>query len=532
MVTRPVASKHLYRENEKNLSFEWPHHEFLWGVATSPYQHEGGMNGKGEPLNNWVWAERDNQVEPSGKSCNFWNLAEEDLKRAKDLGLNAFRLGISWSRIQPIYDLPHPENSSFLEPPPFDPTVLARYSEILAYCRALGLEPVVTLHHFTHPAWLGLDAWIHRSTIDHYLKYVAYTIKYLLEHLPKDFHCEPPRFFLTVNEPNMLATCHYLYGYFPSGSNRGIHAATTCLIHLLEAHSRAYFLIHSLYKSYGLKPYVSFNNYSSNLYWLDLAWLDLLHANYFGIKKQKLFSYLWDRARQLDSAFDKARFSSISLARKALGFLLKKAQHFLAYACSFESAWRELLEVIYASKQRPFDFIAFDYYDPFVEHALRWPRWNDELPKRNKTFHEWMMEAFTSKWWDWRMLPEGLAFVTHQLTHYQLPLLISENGLAYRYTPSGMMEKRRDSVLRSHYIRAHVRIVNKLRKEGAPLFGYLYWSLVDNYEWGSFSPRFGLYSVDFQNGLYRKEIDVFGENSAKIYAEEVQQAKLNKISWK
>ncbi|WP_242522543.1 glycoside hydrolase family 1 protein [Candidatus Methylacidiphilum infernorum] len=514
----------INKENQAIL--ELPHDEFLWGVATSPYQHEGGLNGEGEPLNNWAWAEKEQLVEPSGKSCNFWNLAEEDLKRASNLGLNAFRLGLCWSRIQPTYTLPHPDKP-LPSPPPFDTKALMRYCKIIASCRALGMEPIITLHHFTHPAWLGLDAWLHRATIDHYLQYVGYSLKFLLEHLPKDFQCKPPQIFLTVNEPNMLATCHYLYGYFPSGSNRGIHAATLCLIHLLEAHTKAYFLIHSLYKSYGLKPYVSFNNYASNLYWLDLAWLDLLHAPHFGIKKQKLFSYLWDRARQLDTAFNQCRFSSISTVRKILGILLKKAQHFLAYACSFESSWKELLEVIYHSKQRPFDFIAFDYYDPFVEHALRWPRWNDELPKRNKAFHEWLLEAFTSKWWDWKMLPEGLVFITRQLAHYRLALLISENGLAYRYTPMGTMEKRRDSVLRSHYIRAHVRTVQKLRAEGSPLFGYLYWSLVDNYEWGSFSPRFGLYSVDFKNGLHRNEVDVFGENPARTYAEEIYKAKIS-----
>src|SRR6266478_3602285 len=77
--------------------------EFLWGVATSAYQSEGGFNGAGQPQTNWAAAERRNDVVPVGLAADFWNRYLEDFERAEKMGLNAFRLGIEWSRVQPIY---------------------------------------------------------------------------------------------------------------------------------------------------------------------------------------------------------------------------------------------------------------------------------------------------------------------------------------------------------------------------------------------------------------------------------------------
>src|SRR5260221_2332699 len=73
---------------------------FFWGVATSGYQAEGGYNGPGQPLNNWAWAESMGEVVPSGRTSDFWTLAHEDFARCRDMGLNAFRMSIEWSRVQ------------------------------------------------------------------------------------------------------------------------------------------------------------------------------------------------------------------------------------------------------------------------------------------------------------------------------------------------------------------------------------------------------------------------------------------------
>ena len=134
---------------------------FLWGVSTSPYQHEGGYNGDGQPRNNWYEWEMSGKVEKSGPAVDFWNRYEDDFDRAEMMGLTSFRLGIEWARLQP--------QGSGQE---LDPAALDRYAEMIVSLRRRELEPLVTLHHFTTPRWLGLDPWLEEQTPEVFASYV------------------------------------------------------------------------------------------------------------------------------------------------------------------------------------------------------------------------------------------------------------------------------------------------------------------------------------------------------------------------
>jgi beta-glucosidase len=285
-----------------------PDETFFWGVATSGYQAEGGYNGPGEPLNNWAWAESNGDVVPSGRTSDFWTLAHEDFGRCRDMGLNAFRMSIEWARVQPGTVLGPTEGlAAGAEPPPFDERALYSYAQRIADCRAHGLEPIITLHHFVHPAWLGIDAWLKPETIDRFLVFVERTISYLLRTLPEDFNCDPPRWFITINEPNLLALNHYSVRIFPGKAPVGMKPTVLCLAHLLEAHVRAYRKIHELYARSAIKPMVSFNNYASDLYWNDTAMLDLLFAPSRKVPRQLLREDLSERAHAFDARFNAAR---------------------------------------------------------------------------------------------------------------------------------------------------------------------------------------------------------------------------------
>ncbi|HEY0256399.1 MAG TPA: family 1 glycosylhydrolase, partial [Candidatus Methylacidiphilales bacterium] len=304
---------------------------FFWGVATSGYQAEGGYNGPGEPLNNWAWAESRGDVVPSGRTSDFWTLAHEDFARCREMGLNAFRMSIEWSRVQPNVVLGPTEGiAADAEPPPFDERALYSYAQRIADCRAHGLEPIITLHHFVSPAWLGLDAWLKPETVERFLVFVEYTLKYLLRTLPHDFGCAPPRWFITINEPNLQAFNHYLYRIFPSGHPIGIEPTTQCLAYLLEAHVRAYRLIHRIYAGSGIAPMVSFNNYSSDLYWSDTAMLDLLFAPSRKIPRQTVRDDLLERAHAFDERFNAARLFPMHGPRYFLGQWLKNFHHVVA----------------------------------------------------------------------------------------------------------------------------------------------------------------------------------------------------------
>ena len=300
-----------------------------------------------------------------------------------------------------------------------------------------------------------------------------------------------------------------------------------CLAHLLEAHVRVYRLIHRLYGEAGgprgPKPMVSLNNYCSDLYWTDAAMTDLLFAPSRGIARKEVRADLTRRAAEFDSLFNAAKLFPLQGPRYYLGQLLKALHHHFARGGFNSGAWDRFLDVLYQESAVPLDYIAFDYYDPFIAHALRWPSWQD-FDMRKRSFRDWVLESVASKWWDWRMLPEGLAFFTRHLARHGLPLLIAENGMALRRLPDNSPMKRRDNLARSQYLREHVRVVTRLVEQGQPLIGYLHWSLFDNYEWGSFAPRFGLFSLDYTVYPTRHAVDATGDNASATYKQEIEQA--------
>ena len=115
---------------------------FLWGVATAAHQNEGGNRN-----NQWAaWEEQPGRIHngaKAGRATDWWNLetAAADFDRAAELGINSLRLSVEWSRIEPEQGL-------------FDQTALRKYAEMIGLLRARGIEPMVTLHHFTDPLWL------------------------------------------------------------------------------------------------------------------------------------------------------------------------------------------------------------------------------------------------------------------------------------------------------------------------------------------------------------------------------------------
>ncbi len=498
---------------------------FFWGVATSGYQAEGGYNGEGEPLNNWAWAERKGSVAVSGRSSDFWNLAQEDFARCKAMGLNSFRLSLEWSRIQPTRELGSKMGIGLGGPPPFDQAALYCYAQRLAACREAGLEPIVTLHHFVQPAWLGLDAWQNPCTIEYFLDFVKHTLEYLLRVLPHDFNCEPPKWFITINEPNLMAFNHYLYKVFPS-EEMGLSATVQCMAHLMEAHIRAYRLIHEIYAKAGAaRPKVTFNNYAMDLYWGDTVLLDLMHASNRMVPRAQVHEDLRIRAKRFDKSFLKARLFPFRGPRFFLGQGIKRIHHWIGRKGFKMDCWNRVIALLYERTEVPLDYIAFDYYDPFIAHALRWPTWED-LEERPRTVKDWILESVSSKWWDWRMLPEGLAFFVQHLSQYGLPMMVAENGMAARRSANNNYFDRRDNLVRSHYLREHVRVVSRLAEQGQNLIGYLHWSLFDNYEWGSFTPRFGLFSLDYTLYPDRHAMDTSGDNPSATYTLEVKEANM------
>jgi beta-glucosidase/6-phospho-beta-glucosidase/beta-galactosidase len=134
------------------------------------------------------------------------------------------------------------------------------------------------------------------------------------------------------------------------------------------------------------------------------------------------------------------------------------------------------------------------------------------------------MNSVTSKWWDWRVLPDGMRFFCdyYSKDFGNRPVLIAENGMALRRRVDNKNTLRRDRMTRSHFLRVHIEEIMNIVRSDIPLIGYLHWSLFDNYEWGSFTPRFGLYSINYAKGSDRLAEDHLGDRPSTTYAQLIE----------
>ncbi len=496
--------------------------DFLWGVATSGYQCEGGYNGAGQPQNNWSDLETNGDVMATGLASDFWHRYEEDFALGQGMGLNAFRLSIEWARVQPSTSTKHSA------PPPFDLLALDAYADRIAACRRHGMEPVVTLHHFTQPAWVGTDAWLDDATPGLFEKFVTATVTHVNRRLVNHHSQQPIHWYVTINEPNMLVLNTYFNRHFPHKSRGGMRNIIVAYSRILAAHVRAYNAIHDLYESENWPtPKVTMNTFCSDVYWSEKMLLDLLCLREHHVQEGQLQAYLRDRSNHLHHAILEAKLPFKTDLFFWIGRLFHGVINVLAPRYAFADAFRYYLDTLAQSKRDcVLDYLGLDYYDAFTAHLFRYPSFAD-LEFKSKSLRGHLMNGLSSKWWDWRALPEGMHFFCkYYAREYNRSILIAENGMALRQKfDNSVAQPRSDRLTRSEFLTAHVGQVRRLVEEGVPILGYLHWSLTDNYEWGSYTPRFGLITIDYAKDAKRVLTDQLGDTPSQTYARLIAEAR-------
>jgi beta-glucosidase len=192
---------------------------FLWGAATSSHQVEGDNRANDW----WECEERGALPHRSGEACRHFDLYASDFDLACSMGHNAHRLSIEWSRIEP-----HPGQ--------FEARAVQHYADVLSALEARGLEPIVTLHHFTNPAWFARrGGWLARDSHDLFCRYVEYVCTRLRGRV---------RYWLTINEPTVYVMRAFVAGDWPPFQRRAWWRAYRVLRNLCRAHARAYPIIH------------------------------------------------------------------------------------------------------------------------------------------------------------------------------------------------------------------------------------------------------------------------------------------------
>jgi len=448
---------------------------FRFGVATSGFQIEGGFNGPGEPANNWVRWERAGRVEPSGVAVDFWNRYEEHLDRALALGCDAFRLGVEWARVE-------------ARPGEVDDGALDHYAAILDACRQRGMEPLVTLHHFTHPAWLGEDFWLSGDSPDRYARWVETAVSRLAS------RCKT---WVTLNEINVVGLGSYVLGLFPPGRTGAFVDMATAFDHLLAAHVKGYEVVHRIQP----EAVVTTNNVSISLYELDRMLVDVLLARSTGVTRDGLHRWLGERRSDWYAAVAPA------------GVLERALRRLMAAVWERGGGLSSALDALWASPhERTLDVVGIDYYDPVVAHHARLPG------HRTAGGRSWQPG---NDLWDDRIHPAGLVEYSGANLVPGLGLWIVENGLCNRVR-RGRSFPRLDGWDRVRFLQRNLEALVAAIDAGMPVGAYYHWSLVDNYEWGSYEPRFGIHGVDRERGIRVLATDAMGFDAAGAYRRIIQ----------
>ncbi len=386
---------------------------FLWGAATSSHQVEGNNT-----LNDWyTWEKRvqpaekwsglasdqwnrweeDVELKWSGLASDQWNRWEEDVELIRDLGHNAHRLSLEWSRIEP-------------RPGEFDEAALDHYQQLLQALHAKGIKTVVTLHHFTNPLWLSeMGGWLSSCVVKRFTTYVEVVIKKLGADID---------ILLTINEPGVYAFMSYQAGFWPP-QVKSSWQMQRVLWNMARAHRAAYPIIK---RHFPALPVGIAQNMTT---------FETVHPT------------SW-----------RERF----------------AAHWMAAVNNFSFYW--------FSGWKTHDVLGVNYYFHRRLDATgrRWPRFQDPQETNRPTSDL-----------GWELFPEGLGRIVRSLKKHKKPILITEHGLADA-----------DDSRRPQFIQDSLSHLSSAIADGAPVIGYLHWSLLDNFEWADgFTPRFGLVEVDY-----------------------------------
>jgi len=221
----------------EKITLEFPD-GFLWGASTSAHQVEGGNTNdwsewekkNAERLANeaknkyakWQQNKFPEMFEPenyiSGRATDHYNRYEEDFDIAKSLGHNAHRLSIEWSRIEP-------------EEGKFDEKEIEHYREVIKALRVRGIEPFVTLWHWTDPLWVSAQGgWENKKTISDFVKYT--------ERMLEEFK-DLVEIWQPLNEPGTYIGMGYVQGDFPP-QVISLRRANNAFKNLMEAYRQSY----------------------------------------------------------------------------------------------------------------------------------------------------------------------------------------------------------------------------------------------------------------------------------------------------
>jgi beta-glucosidase len=409
--------------------------DFLWGTATAAHQVEGDNDNS-----NWAeWEkQKDENGKPrihngdvSGKAANQWELYEKDIELMKELGVNSYRFSLAWSKIQPTKDT-------------FNEDALKHYDDVIDALLENDIEPMITLHHFTHPIWFEeLGAFEKEENI-----------KYFVEFSKRVFarYKDRVKYWCTFNEPNVFITGAYFNTDFPPGTHN-TELGGIVFENILKAHVKTYKELK------GEKGKSEKGQKEENL---QSPQIGIVQSTFQFEPLRRWHIGDWAIARISSNIFNDTTLSF---------FRMGQMNYYLPFQTSRT----------YSDKDAPntIDFIGLNYYSHYAyKFDLDFRKATQSIAIEGEEMTDMPYTIYT----------EGIYRAIEEVAQLNKPIIITENGIA---------DAKDDK--RGKYIEQSLYAVSKAIKDGYDIRGYYYWSLIDNFEWAEgYSMKFGLYEVDFE----------------------------------
>jgi beta-glucosidase len=418
---------------------------FLWGVATSAYQIEGAAQEDGRGPSIWDTFSKlpgaTYQGETGEVTTDHYHRFREDIALLVELGLNAYRFSISWSRI-------FPEGRG-----PINQKGLDFYDHLVDTLLQRNICPIATLYHWDLPLALQEQGgWLNRETTLAFADYAELLARRLGDRVP---------WWITHNEPWCAAYLGYGTGEHAPGL-QGPHSAVVAAHHLLLSHGLALPRLRACIHGQAqigitLNVVPSFAADQSTETLRGVEHLDRFHNRWFldplfhGYYPEQLFTDLHVEPPPIEQGD---------------------------------------MESIAA----PIDFLGVNYY------SRNLVRTRTKAYKGENQRYEIVSPVPGASYTEmaWEIFPDGLADTLVRISQDYSPraILVTENGAAFddRLDEGNRVADTR----RIHYLREHIQVLAGSLKRGVPVCGYFVWSFLDNFEWtDGYSKRFGIVYVDY-----------------------------------
>lgn len=448
--------------------------DFLFGSATAAYQVEGGWNETGREPSIWdAYCREHEQVECANVADDMLHRYRSDIQLMRQMGLDTFRFSISWSRV-----MKWNETSKQMEK---NQPGLKFYHHLIQNLRENKIEPIVTMYHWDLPLKLHteLNGWLNPNITSHFLQYASLLYQEYGHHV---------KYWATFNEPWSFVTGGYGYGNHAPGLSNSTENVYHVAHHVLLSHAKAV----QAFRQAREEGTVRRDGQISIVLNCDYAY-----------------------------PLDPTDPSDIAAANRTLEYTLGWFLKPIVYG-DYPSVMKQRTgsrlpkftpEESQALKHSYDDVLMLNHYSSKVVTSCDstqskkscdlTPGWDTDLGIDDSRFpNEARLSSTTNgerncKWFSG--YPKGYYQVikwTH-LHDVQAKILLTENGWCGNATIENMDQL--------WYYHTYLHQVVKAIHDGIPIIGYTAWSFLDNYEWGSFNPRFGLFYVDYPSQTGSKD---------------------------